>query len=128
MITVNNIQKRFGSFDAVNGVSIVVPPGEIHGFLGPNGAGKTTTIRMIAGLLKPTSGSITIDGADLATEPEKAKAALGFLPDRRSSTRSSLLSSSSSSAAGSTGWKGLRSKRARWSCSSCSSCRAGRTS
>jgi ABC-2 type transport system ATP-binding protein len=82
MITVNNIHKRYGSFDAVNGVSIVVPPGEIHGFLGPNGAGKTTTIRMIAGLLKPTSGSIVIDGAELATNPERAKAALGFVPDR----------------------------------------------
>jgi len=82
MITVNNIHKRYGSFDAVNGVSIVVPSGEIHGFLGPNGAGKTTTIRMIAGLLKPTSGTIIIDGADLAKEPEKAKAALGFVPDR----------------------------------------------
>jgi len=82
MITVKDIHKRFGSFDAVNGVSIVVPSGEIHGFLGPNGAGKTTTIRMIAGLLKPTSGSINIDGADLALEPEKAKAALGFVPDR----------------------------------------------
>ena len=82
MITVKDIHKRYGSFDAVNGVSISVPSGEIHGFLGPNGAGKTTTIRMIAGLLKPTSGSINIDGADLALEPEKAKAALGFVPDR----------------------------------------------
>ncbi|HRB12801.1 MAG TPA: ATP-binding cassette domain-containing protein, partial [Vicinamibacteria bacterium] len=63
MITVKDIHKRYGSFDAVNGVSIQVPSGEIHGFLGPNGAGKTTTIRMIAGLLKPTSGSINIDGA-----------------------------------------------------------------
>ena len=59
MITVNDIHKRYGSFDAVSGVSIVVPSGEIHGFLGPNGAGKTTTIRMIAGLLKPTAGSIS---------------------------------------------------------------------
>jgi len=82
MITVKNIHKRYGSFDAVNGVSIDVPPGQIHGFLGPNGAGKTTTIRMIAGLLKPTSGTITIDGADLAKDPERAKGALGFVPDR----------------------------------------------
>jgi len=59
-----------------------VAPGEIHGFLGPNGAGKTTTIRMIAGLLKPTAGRIVINGHDLAAEPERAKASLGFIPDR----------------------------------------------
>ena len=82
MITVTNIHKRYGTFDAVSGVSISVPPGEIHGFLGPNGAGKTTTIRMIAGLLKPTSGTVVINGADLAKDPERAKAALGFVPDR----------------------------------------------
>lgn len=82
MIEVRDVRKKYGSFDAVSGVSLSVPPGEIHGFLGPNGAGKTTTIRMIAGLLKPTSGSISIDGHDLATSPEHAKAALGFVPDR----------------------------------------------
>jgi ABC-2 type transport system ATP-binding protein len=74
--------KRYGAFTAVDGVSLLVPPGEIHGFLGPNGAGKTTTIRMIAGLLKPTSGRIAIDAFDLATEPVRAKQALGFIPDR----------------------------------------------
>ena len=57
-------------------------PGEIHGFLGPNGAGKTTTLRMIAGLLQPTSGRVVVNGHDLATEPEAAKASLGFIPDR----------------------------------------------
>jgi ABC-2 type transport system ATP-binding protein len=59
-----------------------VHAGEIHGFLGPNGAGKTTTINMIAGLLRPSSGRVTIDGHDLAREPELAKRALGFIPDR----------------------------------------------
>ncbi len=82
MIEVRELVKRYGTFMAVEGVSLDVPAGEIHGFLGPNGAGKTTTIRMIAGLLKPTSGSVTIAGCDLARAPEAAKASLGFIPDR----------------------------------------------
>ena len=82
MIQVEDLVKKYGAFTAVDGVSLDVAPGEIHGFLGPNGAGKTTTIRMIAGLLKPTRGRIVIDGHDLEREPEKAKAALGFIPDR----------------------------------------------
>ena len=82
MIAVESLVKTFGSFRAVDGVSLDVAAGEIHGFLGPNGAGKTTTIRMIAGLLKPTSGRVTIAGRDLAREPEAAKHALGFIPDR----------------------------------------------
>src|SRR5919198_5234853 len=82
MIEVYDLVKQYGSFTAVNGVSLVVRPGEIHGFLGPNGAGKTTTIRMIAGLLKPTAGRILVNGHDLADDPERAKASLGFIPDR----------------------------------------------
>jgi ABC-2 type transport system ATP-binding protein len=82
MIKVEALVKRYGTFTAVDGVSLAVEPGEIHGFLGPNGAGKTTTIRMIAGLLKPTGGHITINGHDLGREPEAAKASLGFIPDR----------------------------------------------
>ena len=82
MIHASALVKVFGSFRAVDGVTIEVPPGQIHGFLGPNGAGKTTTIRMIAGLLKPTAGHVTIAGHDLARAPEKAKGALGFIPDR----------------------------------------------
>jgi len=82
MIAVHDLVKRYGTFTAVNGVSLEVRPGEIHGFLGPNGAGKTTTIRMIAGLLRPTSGRILVNGHDLASESERAKASLGFIPDR----------------------------------------------
>ena len=82
MISVRNLVKRYGSFTAVDDVSLEVEPGQIHGFLGPNGAGKTTTIRIIAGLLKPTSGRVLVNGHDLAVEPEAAKAALGFIPDR----------------------------------------------
>ncbi len=82
MIAIDGLVKRYGQFTAVDGVSLDVQRGEIHGFLGPNGAGKTTTIRMIAGLLKPTEGRIFVNGHDLATAPEAAKASLGFIPDR----------------------------------------------
>jgi ABC-2 type transport system ATP-binding protein len=82
MIAIHDLIKEYGKFRAVDGVSLNVPPGQIHGFLGPNGAGKTTTIRMIAGLLKPTSGRVEVNGHDLASSPEAAKAALGFIPDR----------------------------------------------
>jgi ABC-2 type transport system ATP-binding protein len=82
MIAIHDLVKRYGQFTAVDGVSLEVMPGEIHGFLGPNGAGKTTTLRMIAGLLKPTAGRILVNEHDLATEPEAAKGSLGFIPDR----------------------------------------------
>jgi ABC-2 type transport system ATP-binding protein len=82
MIAVHDLVKQYGDFTAVDGVTLEVPAGEIHGFLGPNGAGKTTTIRMIAGLLKPTEGRILVNGHDLETSPEAAKTALGFIPDR----------------------------------------------
>jgi len=59
-----------------------VPKGELFGFLGPNGAGKTTTLRMIAGILRPTAGSVRISGLDVAAEPIAAKRILGFIPDR----------------------------------------------
>ena len=82
MIKVEHLRKEYGPFTAVDDVNLDVHPGDIHGFLGPNGAGKTTSIRMIAGLLKPTSGRISVNGHDLATDPEAAKASLGFIPDR----------------------------------------------
>ena len=82
MISIQNLRKHYGPFTAVDGVDLDVKQGEIHGFLGPNGAGKTTSIRMIAGLLKPTSGRIFVNGHDLAADPEAAKASLGFIPDR----------------------------------------------
>jgi ABC-2 type transport system ATP-binding protein len=82
MIAIHGLVKNYGPFTAVDGVSLEVTPGEIHGFLGPNGAGKTTTLRMIAGLLKPSAGRIVVNGHDLATSPEAAKLSLGFIPDR----------------------------------------------
>ena len=82
MITLTNLSKTYGSFTAVNNVSLSVPSGGIFAFLGVNGAGKTTTIRMITGILKPTSGSIYLGGYDLLAEPLQAKAITGYIPDR----------------------------------------------
>ena len=82
MIAIQNLVKEYGRFRAVDDVSLEVPAGEIHGFLGPNGAGKTTTLRMIAGMLRPSSGRVVVNGHDLETEPVAAKGALGFIPDR----------------------------------------------
>jgi ABC-2 type transport system ATP-binding protein len=82
MIHLDGLTKRYGDHVAVDDLHLQVNAGELFGFLGPNGAGKTTTIKMIAGLLRPTSGRIELAGFDLANEPEKAKAVLGFIPDR----------------------------------------------
>jgi len=82
VIRLEGLVKRYGKHLAVDGLSLEVAAGELFGFLGPNGAGKTTTIKMMAGLLRPTSGRIVIAGHDLERNPEKAKAALGFIPDR----------------------------------------------
>jgi len=82
MIKLTNITKNYGDFTAVNGVSLDVPRGELFGFLGPNGAGKTTTLRIIAGILRPTDGTVQIGGVDIATDPIGAKMKLGFIPDR----------------------------------------------
>ncbi len=82
MIKLTNLTKNYGKFCAVDAINLHVPPGELFGFLGPNGAGKTTTLRMIAGILKPTSGRVQIGGIDIATNPIGAKSKLGFIPDR----------------------------------------------
>ena len=82
MIKLTNLTKRYGSFTAVNSINLEVPRGELFGFLGPNGAGKTTTLRMIAGILRPTSGIVEIGGVNIVKEPVAAKSKLGFIPDR----------------------------------------------
>jgi ABC-2 type transport system ATP-binding protein len=82
MIKLINLTKNYGKLVAVNKIDLEVARGEIFGFLGPNGAGKTTTIKMMAGLLQPTSGSILIGGYDVRKEPLKAKFITGFIPDR----------------------------------------------
>ena len=82
MIRLTNLTKRYGSFTAVDGINLEVPRGELFGFLGPNGAGKTTSLRMIAGILRPSGGTVEIGGVDVSRDPIAAKAKLGFIPDR----------------------------------------------
>ncbi|HEU5303260.1 MAG TPA: ABC transporter ATP-binding protein [Gemmatimonadales bacterium] len=82
MIRLKQLTKRYGRFTAVDGIDLDVPRGVLFGFLGPNGAGKTTTFRMIAGILRPTSGAVEIGGIDINRRPLEAKARLGFIPDR----------------------------------------------
>lgn len=82
MIQLIDLSKQFGRLAAVDRINLKVYPGEIFGFLGPNGAGKTTTIKMMAGLIKPTSGKVIIDGWDLAEHANQAKEVVGFIPDR----------------------------------------------
>ncbi len=82
MIRVQALKKRYGKFEAVHGIDLHVRPGEVFGFLGPNGAGKTTTLKMIAGLLKPTEGSVVVAGIDTAVDPVGAKRVIGYIPDR----------------------------------------------
>src|SRR3979490_1803159 len=75
------LTKRYGSLTAVEDLDLEVVNGELFGFLGPNGAGKTTTIKMLVGLLRPTSGSARVAGVDIMAEPERAKARIGYVPD-----------------------------------------------
>jgi ABC-2 type transport system ATP-binding protein len=81
LIQTHELVKRFGEKTAVDQVTFQVSAGEVFGFLGPNGAGKTTTIKMIVGLLQPTSGSVSVAGFDLQEQPLQAKAVCGYLPD-----------------------------------------------
>ncbi|MFV1985730.1 MAG: ABC transporter ATP-binding protein [Gemmatimonadota bacterium] len=82
MIRLEGLSKRYGSFTAVDGIDLHAPKGELFGLVGPNGAGKTSTLRMIAGILQPDGGRILIDGFDVVEDPYRAKARLGYIPDR----------------------------------------------
>jgi len=81
MIEINNLTKTFGTFKAVDGLTLSVKPGEIFGFLGPNGAGKTTTVKILSGIMRPTSGSVSVAGFDVDKEPLAAKRAMAYIPD-----------------------------------------------
>lgn len=82
MIEIAQLTKRYGTFTAVDGISLSIKAGEIFSFLGVNGAGKTTTLRMLAGVLKPDSGTIQIGEYDLERNPTEAKRITGYIPDR----------------------------------------------
>lgn len=81
MIEIRHLTRKFGSFEAVCDMSLSVPTGELFCFLGPNGAGKTTTIKMLTGLLRPTSGSARICGLDIQTNTIDVKKKIGYIPD-----------------------------------------------
>ncbi len=81
-VETHDLVKRFDSFVAVDHVNLQVARGEIFGFLGPNGAGKSTTIRMLCGLLQPTSGSATVGGLDIATQAEEVKKKIGYMSQK----------------------------------------------
>ncbi len=82
MIKLINLRKEFGNFVAVDDINLEVPPGRIFAFLGTNGAGKTTSIRMLTGVLQPTSGTAEIGGYDIQKNPIEAKFLMGVIPDR----------------------------------------------
>jgi ABC-2 type transport system ATP-binding protein len=81
MISIQDLSKRFGSQLAVDGLTLEIPAAQIVGFLGPNGAGKSTTLKMLTGMLEPTSGTATVCGFDLLRDPIEVKRRIGFVPE-----------------------------------------------
>jgi ABC-2 type transport system ATP-binding protein len=81
LISIQGLSKKYGDFEAISCLDLDIPPGEVFGFLGPNGAGKTTTIKILAGILPPSSGSVFVGGFNVVGQPLKAKAVTGFIPD-----------------------------------------------
>ncbi len=87
LLHVKGLRKRYGSIEAVRGIDIEVAPGEILALIGPNGAGKTTTLRMVATILKPTSGSIVVDGIDVVADPAAVRERISYLPEEAGAYR-----------------------------------------
>ena len=82
MLEVTNLSKRYGQKQAIDGISFSIRQGEAVGFLGVNGAGKSTTMNILTGYLSASDGEVVIDGVDILTEPLKAKAKIGYLPEQ----------------------------------------------
>ena len=81
MLILDRLTKKYGDFTALDGLSLEIADGQLHGFVGPNGAGKTTTMRILATLLKPTSGTASVDGADVVKNAAEARRRIGYMPD-----------------------------------------------
>jgi len=81
MLRIKNLVKKYGKFTAVDNLNMEIAPGHIFGFVGENGAGKTTTMRIVAGLLQPTSGEVYVDGTDILTSGRHVKKKIGYMPD-----------------------------------------------
>lgn len=81
MLILDSLTKKYGDFTALDGLSLEIADGQLHGFVGPNGAGKTTTMRILATLLKPTSGTASVDGADVLKDAAEARRRIGYMPD-----------------------------------------------
>ena len=81
VITAENLEKRYGTVEALSGLSVSVDEGELYGFLGPNGAGKTTTIRILTGQIRPDGGSVSVDGTNPVTDPIETRSRVGILPE-----------------------------------------------
>jgi len=84
VVTTDNLTKMFGSFTAVDKLTLKIKQGEVFGFLGPNGSGKSTAIRMLCGILEPTSGSGTVLGYDIAKQSEEIKSKIGYMSQKYS--------------------------------------------
>jgi ABC-2 type transport system ATP-binding protein len=82
VIEIIDLTKQYGNITAVSNLNLTVPAGQFFGFLGPNGAGKTTTIKTLVGLLKPTSGTVRVNGFDVQTQPLEARRVVGYIPDK----------------------------------------------
>src|SRR5690242_21197648 len=81
MIRLENVTKRYGQMAAVDNVTLDIARGEVFGFIGPNGAGKTTTIKMLATLMLPNQGTLTVGGYDVEREPMAVRRIIGYMPD-----------------------------------------------
>ncbi len=81
MLRIHELTKKYGTLTALDGLNLEIGEGQLHGFVGPNGAGKTTTMRILATLMKPTSGAAFVAGTDIVREPAKARSLIGYMPD-----------------------------------------------